>query len=714
MVLANRASKGSVDSLGGANFALADGVNPRSDRREWRAASAFSKVTKAGLRRRPSSTILPFFWMSFLASAMRWYADAANSRMWKSAPSRIPSFSIKVQACIQNLPPPESVRCAGRRIIFPVSFPMVCFGRAFGPAPPCDWLRFLPSLSFSMALVDACSNDFATDYALRVVQGQTPCGPLVLGACKKHLAELETQGTEEFPYVYDATKLGRYMAFCKLLVQFEGEWSGKPLSLMPWQLFVSGSLLCWVRRDNGYRRFRSAYIEVARKNGKSAWAASLSLFFLMLDGEHGAQILCLATKKDQAKIVYEGSLKFIRGRLSEKVRTAYGQTEFPITNSIYKPLAANSRKADGLNCHFACADELHEWPDAGLWDVVQSSMSARRQPLMFGITTAGFARQGLAVDMRAVGKTLCDDAGRRDSVLDARFSYIAAPSESDEDIWWEPRVWVAANPSFGLTKKEGWFKERVEEAMMQPSKQAEFKTKDCNIWCGASKSWLNAEAWKGLAVDAGEFRESLVGAPCFGGMDLAKVSDFTSFVLYFKPSGPSGIRARHRILSLSWLPEDILNRRDCNPLYRQWVDAGHLRLTHGNATDFATIRADIINMLDGMDVQAIGYDRWAASETVQYLQGHGISMHPVTQGFALDSALRELERLVVGGSLAHDGNPLLAWQAANATLARNRHGLVAICKDQDALKIDAVAAAADAISVAIATPDDASEPMMLI
>jgi len=501
------------------------------------------------------------------------------------------------------------------------------------------------------------------------------------------------QGTHDFPFVWRPANLARFSAFCLTLRLFEGEWAGIPLKLMQWQAFVVGSLLSWVHKDTGLRRFDTGYVEVPRKNAKSALASALSLYMLMFDNEAAAQVYMLATKKDQAKIVYNAALKFVPFKMRAKyLRTRFTETTFDKTDSRMQPLASDSKTLDGLNPHFACADELHEWPSASLWEVVYNGMGSRTQPLIFGITTAGSDMHGIARQLRDTSESLALDAGKRGFVLDTFFGYVACPSVEDEKHWDDPRVWAIANPSLGIAKSAEYMRKACDTAKAQPSRLNQFLNKQLNIWTGAAQQWIPSRLWEAGAVPRADLLKACAGRKCFGGMDLARVSDLSALSLVFPPeSEGAGLLGKWLCLQWHWCPEAKAHDRTKNDRvpYQHWADKGLLTLTEGEATDYAVLYRDILAITKRFRVESIAYDRMFAVETVQKLQAEGIEMLAHGQGFlSMSAPTEELERMLVSGCLAHDGNPLMGWEMGNVVLSYDAAGCIKPDKKKSRDRID--------------------------
>jgi phage terminase large subunit-like protein len=563
-------------------------------------------------------------------------------------------------------------------------------------------------------------DDAGTAWARDVVAGRVPSGALMRGACQRHLRDLERVNDPNYRFRYNPELGKKFRDFCLTLRHYKGEFAGKPVELQPVQMFIFGTLLGWLRKSDGLRRFKMAYIEVPRKQGKSAALSCLSLYMLAIDGEAGAECYTLATKKDQAKIVFGDAIKMMPPALRAKFRERYNQLHFERTNSSLQPLSADSKKLDGLNPHFACADEIHEWPDRALWDVIEDGMGARRQPLIVGITTAGSDRNSFCYTLRKTAVSLAEDAGAGSFIVDSFFGFIAGADPEDAPNWRDPKVWLKANPMLGVSKRLDYMLQQIERCEAEPSKINSVLNKQLNLWTEAESRWLTAEDWHAGAMTT-DLRTILRGKRCWGGLDLARLHDLSAFALVFPPDEPvtglhvatpvDTIAARWKLLVWHWCPvEGILQReqRDRVP-YPQWARDGWIIPTPGNVTDFAHLQAAIMTICADYQVQDIGFDRFFASETVQNLQSEGIEMVEFGQGFvSMAGPTSELERLLRGGALLHDGSPLMAWQAGNVVTEMDPAGNLKPSKRKSRERIDGIVAAIMALGrakVALAEPE---------
>lgn len=463
--------------------------------------------------------------------------------------------------------------------------------------------------------------------------------------------------------------------FIENLVHTTGDYAGRNFTLEPWQAFIVYNIFGFLNED-GSRRFTRAYIEVPRKNGKSTFSSALMMYGLIADDEPAAQVYSAATKLDQAMMVFGESVRVCQNLpwLNEELtvnnsvnnrRILYGQ-------SLYKPLEWNPNKQDGLNTHFACIDEYHAHPNDELYNVIRNSMGARRQPLLFTITTAGFNREAPCYKHRQYCANVLSGAIKDDAL----FSVIYTLDEGDD--WTDASVWQKANPNWGVSVYPRQLQQALTEAKEFVHKEVEFKTKLLNVWTDTAQTWISDSVWAEC-----ENPQAVEGEPCYGGLDLASTGDFCAFTLYFP--------ALNAVKTWYWLPEEAVNKRKdaAGTSIKQWASDGFIEVTEGNVTDYNFIKARIIQLAEEYDIKDIAYDRFNASQLVIELQNEGLQMYPFGQGFVSMSApTKELERLVKERTLNHDGNPVTRWMLSNILLTQDPAGNIKINKAKSGDKVD--------------------------
>jgi phage terminase large subunit-like protein len=528
---------------------------------------------------------------------------------------------------------------------------------------PCQGLR-------SSSTWQSLMNLDYVEYAEAVLNGEVPTSKYVELACQKFADELES-GCDE--YYFDAAQADKYLTFfAKFLRHSKGKFAGKPFDLLPWQSFIVANIFGWRHNETGHRRYRTAYIQVGRKNGKTTLLAGLSLAMLDFDNEEGSEVYYCATKRDQARICFDEAARMVKSSpaLSKRIGVHRANLHNTKTNSKAEPLSSDRNSLDGLNAHLAVVDEYHAHATSHVYNVLKSSMGSRTQPLMMTITTAGFNVDGPCFQLAKTCKEVLDGKKTDDSL----FSMIYELDEDDD--WKDPEVWFKANPSLGASISMEYLQQQATQARNYGgAEEVNFKTKHCNLFVRSSESWVSDEVWQ--QNDHGKIEIDGERA-CYGGLDLASVSDFCSLVLVF-PHEDGGYDTRR----FYWLPEEAIEKRlykDESTIYMQLKDADEVTVTPGNVTDYDYIRRAISGYYieDGQvkfdedcimrkyDLRSIAFDRYNSSQLIINLTQDGVDMSPMGQGYVSMSApMKEVYRLLLEGKLNHEGDPTLRWMAGN-------------------------------------------------
>lgn len=443
------------------------------------------------------------------------------------------------------------------------------------------------------------------------------------------------------------------------------------------------------------RRFRTAYNAVARKNGKSTLAAAVALNCMEADGEPGAEVYCAATKKDQARIIFDEAKAMVlqSPRLRASIKPYHSNLSDPRLRSKMEPLGADSDTLDGLNTHCGVIDELHAHRTRMVWDLIATSMGARRQPLLFGITTAGSDRHGICWEQQQYAEQILRGVIDDDSY----FAYIAGLDEDDD--WKDQAVWVKANPNLGVSLKLDSLKQECEKAIALPAAQNTFKRLRLNVWTEQFARWIDMDAW---ARGSEPIRsDELRGRPCYAGMDLSSTTDLTAWALMFPPLHPG---ERWKALLRYFVPQDNVRQRaerDRVP-YDIWIRDGWMEATGGNVVDYGVLRHRALEDAARYEILEVAYDRWNATQLVTELQDEGVTMVPFGQGFASMAApCREWEKLIVGGEIQHGGNPVLTWNMSNVSVLEDPAGNRKPDKSKSTGRIDGIVALLMALGRAI-------------
>lgn len=502
---------------------------------------------------------------------------------------------------------------------------------------------------------------------MAVLSGQLVVGKWVWLAVLRHYEDMR-DGAER-GLVFSPYHAAHIIDFIqRFFVHIKGPKAAEPILLDPWQKFWTAVLYGWRWAETGLRRFTRGYEEVARKNGKSTWKAPQGAYLFGFDGEVGAEVYAVATTRDQAMTVFNPAFANIKRwarrspgiARSFKVYEGINQERVMLGSSVFRPLPANADNLDGLNPSAILFDELHAQKDRGVWDVMESALGARKQPLLSAITTAGYVQDGICTEVRSYLQSVLE--GKRQD--DSQFGYIYTLDEGDDPF--NEGNWIKANPGLGSAKELGYMRTQARKAAALPSAAVNFKTKDLNIWCGAADGWFDLTVWDkgGAPFDA----QQLLGRRCFGGLDLASTRDLVALVLLFPPEDGE---THWHLLCWFWAPQtkiDTQGKDDAAP-YVAWQRAGHLVGTPGDVTDYEPVKAEIRNVCERFQVERLGFDRWNALQIANDLIGEGVPMVEVPQNTGgMYPGAKLLERLVYARKLRHGGQPVLRYCADNTAL----------------------------------------------
>lgn len=495
--------------------------------------------------------------------------------------------------------------------------------------------------------------------------------------------------------------------FVEALPHIKGEWARRrePLQLEDWQCFFVCVVFGWKRIADGLRRFRIAYLEVARKNAKSTLLAALALFLLTADGEAGAEVYSLATTKEQAKAVYDVSREMAK-RETEFCQ-AFGVTvpahSIIVEESASKmqALSSEANNLDGLNVHGAIVDELHAHRTREVWDVIETATGSRSQPLLVAITTAGTNRAGICYEQRSYTTQILNATLRAHEGLGYRVDGSAVEDETyfgiiytidDEDDWTDERIWLKANPNYGVSVKIDDMRRLARKAMQLASAAPNFLTKRLNVWVNADSAWMDMRAWERAARPQMTLA-SCSGWECYLGMDLASKRDITAVMALFRKDG------RYRLFGRYYLPEETIEDSDISQ-YRGWAEVGHLIATDGNVIDEDVIRKDVMDWVSDYSPQAIAFDPGHGWNFCQRLKNDGLPMVEISANVLnYSEPMKELEKLVLSGKIEHDGNPVLSWMVSNVVCHRDAKDNIYPRKQREEQKIDGVVGALLALRV---------------
>lgn len=535
-------------------------------------------------------------------------------------------------------------------------------------------------------------------------------------ACERFLKDLKKSGTKDFPYIFDEEKALRFFEWAALHKHTKGVLAGEPIEFTPIQRFIFGNVYGWVHPDTGLRRFRKAYWQVARKNAKSQSLAIVGDYELMALGEPMSEVYIGATKSMQAKIIYNEVVAMLKRcpLLKGKWHESYGVIRHPKSDSILRPLSKDDGKTgDGLNPQCGLIDEYHAHPTDEILEVINTGMVARRQPLLFIITTAGtnFGGPCYRVEYPLVEKIL--DPSLDFDVAD----YFCMVNELDrdqegnliDDVKDEER-WVKANP-IAATYPEGLanIRSKLASALESPEKMESFLTKNMNLWVNQSAmSYMDMAKWKERGAIT-EIPVDLYGRSAYVGIDLSKRIDLTAAGIILPIDVDSTVK--YVVRAHGFIPEDTVavhEKTDKVP-YRAWAKAGYLTITPGDVVDYRFIESWIHETTDdlGVNVKELCYDPYNATHFAQDFDAQGITTVEVRQGMrTLSEPTKAFREEAYRGNILHEPNPLLDWAISNAVTKRDHNENIILDKEKSTNRIDPIAAVINAFSRARVTAEE--------
>lgn len=529
-------------------------------------------------------------------------------------------------------------------------------------------------------------------YVEDVASGKLVVGENIKLAVKRFQTDLERDDLE-----FREDKADRAIAFIKTLRHFTGKHSGQPFILEDWQQFIVANIVGWYWKD-GTRRFTSSYIEVSRKNGKTALAAALCLYYLIADGEDGAEVDLAANSKEQAKIAFSFCSSFAKqlDPKSQYLRAYRDRVLFDINQSQLRVFAADDSKLDGFNASFGLVDEYHSAKNSKVRDVIKSSMGMRQNPHLCTITTAGFDKTLPCYKLRTTAIEILNGLKEDDSM------FIAIYSLDDSDDWTDEKNWVKCTPNLDVTVTSKYIKDQVKSAINNPSEEVGVKTKTLNLWCDVADVWL-PESYivkSSKKVELEDFRNM----PCYIGVDLSATSDLTAVSYLIEKEGKFYFKTDY------YLPESALKEKADRELYKYWKQMGLLKVTSGNVTDYDYITNDLMAAQNIVNIQKIGYDKWNATQWAIHATELGLPLeeYPQTMG-NFNRPTKEMERLILSGDVVIDNNEITRWCFKNVELKSDHNGNVKPNKSIKAKKIDGAIAMIQALGTYLTVPHYSNE-----
>lgn len=539
-------------------------------------------------------------------------------------------------------------------------------------------------------------------YAQNVIDGKVIAGELIKLACKRFIDDLQR---EDFYFDYEI--VDKFITFSSCIKHFKGNSSGKPFILEPFQQWIAANILGFYWKDSKVRRFTSSIICMARKNGKDALAALFSLWFLLFDGEEGAECDCVATTRDQAAIAFEFCEMYAK-QLDPKekdLKRNRNQILLKDTASKINVFASDASKLDGFNAHFAIIDEYHAHRDSKLIDVLRSSMGSRTQPHLMVISTMGFDLTSPFYRAFQVGSEILHNVKQDDS------QFLALYVMDEGDDWKDENNWIKANPNLGVTISKKYLQEQVVEATNNKTSEVGILTKNFNIACRTREVWMPDEYLLNSFSDFNieDFKDKEVF--CYIGVDLSAVSDLTaiSFLIVDEDDNKS-------IYTDFFLPESALTDSSNKEFYRYLTRTNQLHLTEGNVVDYDYLLKRIKEVNDILPIRKLYYDAWNATQFAVNATAEGLPLEPYSQSIgSFNKPTKELERLIRKGEIQFAKSELMTFCFRNVTIKEdfNQNCKPVKINPKSELKIDGVISSLMALAAYLSEPRYTNELIII-
>lgn len=534
-------------------------------------------------------------------------------------------------------------------------------------------------------------------YAKDIVEGKIVSGQYIKMTCQRFIDDLNNDKWD-----FREDKVERCIKFISTLKHFKGKSSGQNFILQPWQSFLVANILGFYYKGTNNRRFTSSYIEVSRKNGKSAIAAALCMYFLIADGEDGAEVDLAANSREQANICFEFCYEYAKQLdPSGKILTSKlkGIT-FKANSSKLKVFAADASKLDGFNASFGLIDEYHAAPNSKVRDVIKSSMTMRENPHLMVITTAGFDKTLPCYQLRSTCIEILNGLKQDDSM------FIAIYSLDENDDWTDEETWIKCTPNLDVTVTKKAIAEQVRSAINNPSETVGVRTKTLNMWCDSVEVWIpeNYILKTTQSIELNNFKDEI----CYIGVDLSATSDLTA-VSYLIPKD-----GKYYFYVDYYLPESCLYDNPNSELYKKWKNTKQLHITSGNVTDYDYITADMLRRNEYLRIFKVGYDKWNATQWAINTQDQGLPLEEYSQSIGnFNRPTKELERIILSGKAVIDNNEITRWCFRNVEIKQDWNDNSKPVKSSRMKKIDGVIAMIQSLGIYLTNPIVANDMIII-
>jgi len=539
-------------------------------------------------------------------------------------------------------------------------------------------------------------------YARAVRLGTVTAGPYVRQACARHERDRRQASAKGFRF--NPAAADHVLGFIERWVclpdtRDPATGRPKPFHLEAWQAFIIGSLFGWqwTRGEGaGHRRYRNAFIEVGKGNGKTPMLAAIGLYGLMMDGQTAPEIYAAAADRAQAMILYRDAVRMVEAspELERRIKKSGLEHVYNLSYGLgfFRPFSREQGSKSGTRPHMGLIDEVHEHPSAEACTKIRAGAKGNRDALFPEITNSGFDRSSICWQHHEHSTRVLEEL-----VEDERwFAYVCALDEGDDPLV-DPRCHIKTNPNLGVSIHASYLSDQVAAAKHIPAETNTVLRLNFCVWTQAHAAAWEMERWRmGAAAWPGD--AALAGRPCYGGLDLGQTDDFAAWALLWElADGRLAVRVRF------WIPRATLVKYPNRP-YAEWIRDGLLELTEGDTTDVDVIEAAVLEDARAAGVREVAYDKRFANQMALHLQGAGLTVVDTPQGFALNEAIKTLAKLIADGAVAHENNRVLAWMMDNTVLRAGRDGAVRLDKDAAKDKIDGPAAIVMANARRIARP----------
>ena len=525
-----------------------------------------------------------------------------------------------------------------------------------------------------------------TEYAEDVISGKIKACKYVKQACQRFISWFDK-------YEFRSEKADAVVNFIYNLKHSVGKHNGQNFELLDFQKWIVYSIFGFYYPNTDKRVVNYVYLELARKNGKSAFIAAICLYMLIADGENGSEVEMVANSAKQAKICFTMSSNYLssidkKGKYFKRYRDSI---KFDKTKSILQILSSDASGNDGYNSYCFVLDECHEQPDSRLWDVMCSSQGMRENSLGIIITTAGFNLFGFCYGYRKVCSEILSGLKEDDS------QFIAIYTLDEDDDWEDKENWIKANPSLGQTVSESYLEQQIKKAKNNPSLEVGIRTKNFNQWVSSSDIWISndllLESSKKINLEDYKDKTAYVG------VDLAAVSDLTAVSLMIPIDGKFYFWTKY------YLPQSALFDNSNSELYKDWKRKGYLTITDGNVTDYDYLLSDILKMNNVVYIDKIAYDAYNATQWAINATAQGLPLEPYSQAlWNFNKPTKELERLIKSGKVVIDDNPITRWCFSNVVLKYDHNENVKPTKGESQQKIDGVISMIESLGIYLQSP----------